>query len=541
MMGLRGILITLNWIAWITLGAGVLSCNNLLAQESTRDIRLIIDISSSLKKTDPQQLRQTAVSSLIDQLPSSNTQAGIWTFGKYVNMLVPLKPVTAQWRILAKTRTRELSSVATATNIGEALKIASTGWQSRKPNSERHLILFTDGAIDISSNPAVNQQARAELVRTLLPALKQQQVRLHTIAFTATADHDLLEQLATQTGGSYQSVQRAEDLASALQLSLNKALAQPITTASNTTAKTNQTMPADLANKLVSDQLNEHQSLDHQLPAQHAEPTATKQSPPEAEQASQQTELKKSMANHESPDSISADALPTENIPKETLSKEAPQQKTRVEQIHEDIDSEENSFSGDANNDTNNTEAENEDLENPDTFDKDVDKSEETDEEPIVHATPVPKKTSFTESSSFKWIALSILACLNLLLFGFGLLWYRLYIQRQQAQQQPIEDDLAESADLSVQPVSKISIDAKKAQSEIKQPNIQPPAEPARSAVEITDSVLEQTDPLLTPESGSAKTIDEEDLLDDPLKDLHIDDFDHQLDLPDEETIDKPN
>ena len=50
------------------------------------DVRIIVDISGSMKDTDPDNLRQPAVRLLARLLPEG-ASAGVWTFGQYVNML----------------------------------------------------------------------------------------------------------------------------------------------------------------------------------------------------------------------------------------------------------------------------------------------------------------------------------------------------------------------------------------------------------------------------------------------------------------------
>ena len=59
------------------------------------DVRVLIDISGSMKKNDPANLRQPALRLFISLLPS-DTQAGVWTFGQWVNMLIPHDSVTRE-------------------------------------------------------------------------------------------------------------------------------------------------------------------------------------------------------------------------------------------------------------------------------------------------------------------------------------------------------------------------------------------------------------------------------------------------------------
>ena len=51
------------------------------------DIRLLIDISGSMKKNDPSNLRIPAVNLLTELIPNGD-KAGVWTFGQWVNNLI---------------------------------------------------------------------------------------------------------------------------------------------------------------------------------------------------------------------------------------------------------------------------------------------------------------------------------------------------------------------------------------------------------------------------------------------------------------------
>ncbi len=73
--------------------------------EPVSDIRILIDVSGSMKKNDPNNLRAPALRLLVGLLPN-DAMAGTWTFGKYVNMLVPFRNVNAAWNKQAEIRLR---------------------------------------------------------------------------------------------------------------------------------------------------------------------------------------------------------------------------------------------------------------------------------------------------------------------------------------------------------------------------------------------------------------------------------------------------
>ena len=134
-----------------------------VAAEAKPDMRLVIDISGSMKKTDPENLRIPA-SKLLLNLAKDNTQFGVWTFGQYVNMLVPHKPVTPAWRENALNQVELINSVALYTNIGEALEKASLNQTEPDPEWDRTIVLLSDGMVDISKDPAKNDAEQQRIL-----------------------------------------------------------------------------------------------------------------------------------------------------------------------------------------------------------------------------------------------------------------------------------------------------------------------------------------------------------------------------------------
>jgi uncharacterized protein (TIGR03503 family) len=175
------------------------------------DVRVIVDISGSMKQNDPENLRVPAIQ-LFSQLLPPDSQSGVWTFGQYVNMLVPLAVVDSAWKDEAMRTSEQINSVGLYTNIGGAIERASYGWTEKDPDVKRSLILLTDGVVDISPDAKVNANARQELLESMLPRLQEAGVTIHTIALSGDADEELLTQLAAKTDGWYQKVLMASQL-----------------------------------------------------------------------------------------------------------------------------------------------------------------------------------------------------------------------------------------------------------------------------------------------------------------------------------------
>lgn len=204
----------------------------LLAQSATdlalpeqSDVRIIVDISGSMKDTDPNNLRQPAVRLLARMLPEGTT-AGVWTFGQYVNMLVPHREVDDPWRESAIIESAKINSVALRTNLGKAIEVASDDYFTKGKLDNTHFILLTDGNVDISDNSAANREEEARILNEVVPGLIARGATFHPVALSDQADADFLKQLADRSGGRFQVAANADALSRAFLEALNAAVPQ---------------------------------------------------------------------------------------------------------------------------------------------------------------------------------------------------------------------------------------------------------------------------------------------------------------------------
>ena len=182
-----------------------------IAAEPRYDFRIVIDVSGSMKQTDPQNLRVPALK-LMNGLIPSGSRAGVWTFGRYVNMAVKWGKVDDVWRKQADSGVAKIHSNALLTNIESALARARVGWDKPDTKTRRILLLLTDGKVDISSDPAKNAKSRTRVLGKSLAAFKSAGAQIHSIALSRGTDEVLLKQLALETGGSFAVAQSAGEL-----------------------------------------------------------------------------------------------------------------------------------------------------------------------------------------------------------------------------------------------------------------------------------------------------------------------------------------
>ncbi|QYZ65323.1 MAG: hypothetical protein OI74_04615 [Gammaproteobacteria bacterium (ex Lamellibrachia satsuma)] len=195
----------------VVLGLGAPPTQAKPATGEKADVRILIDISGSMKKNDPENLRRPALRLLVGLLPTE-TRAGVWTFGQYVNMQIPLGQVDAAWKRKARNESKKIGSPGQRTNIEMALKRASEDWEGSPTLYRRSLILLTDGMVDVSRNKAKNKASRKQILNKILPRLKKMGVAVNTIALSENADHELMRKLAEATGGWYEQVNDANQL-----------------------------------------------------------------------------------------------------------------------------------------------------------------------------------------------------------------------------------------------------------------------------------------------------------------------------------------
>jgi len=172
------------------------------------ELHVLIDVSGSMKQTDPQNLRRPALRLLGDLLPPS-AQIGIWFFGDKISPM--LKTASADPKVKERVRqtAKKIRSNEPFTDIPAALTAAAATWND---GTDRNILLLSDGMVDISPDKSINVRAQAALLQKLVPQLRAEHIRVHTIALSKDADSKLLSQIAADTGGIFVEADSADAL-----------------------------------------------------------------------------------------------------------------------------------------------------------------------------------------------------------------------------------------------------------------------------------------------------------------------------------------
>jgi hypothetical protein len=177
---------------------------------SPADVRVLVDVSGSMKKADPKAVRGPATALLAALLPDQS-KGGIWLFGSDVRELVPYGPVDARWDALGKPIEASIGSTDQFTHMESALRTGITA-SGDQPTGACHVILITDGIVDVQGGKDASSASRDRILKTVLPDATDKDCRIHTIALSNKADLPLLRQMAIQTNGLFTLLDQPGDL-----------------------------------------------------------------------------------------------------------------------------------------------------------------------------------------------------------------------------------------------------------------------------------------------------------------------------------------
>ena len=185
-------------------------------QDSEHELQILIDVSGSMKLTDPKNLRIPAVKLLVNLL-ANGTKAGIWLFAEKTTVLVKTGVVNKQWKKKALAKLKKIHSRGLFTNIEDAIQMSSQHWfdsseLKKSSQQKRNLILLTDGMVDVSKDFMQSAESRERVMVDQVLLLQKAGVKVHTIALSDNADAELMDKLAFDTNGWSETAQSAGQL-----------------------------------------------------------------------------------------------------------------------------------------------------------------------------------------------------------------------------------------------------------------------------------------------------------------------------------------
>jgi len=185
----------------------LLYCGISFASTVPKDIVLMIDNSGSMKKGDPFFMTKDALTEFVDKLPD-DTQVAVLIFDHRINLAVPL--TTTKEVILASFDNIDYRGMLT--NIPAAVERAIYELKTQgQEESQKSIIFITDGIVD-TGNKLRDIDKTRWLRENLSEDAANHGIKIFGIAFTDSADFELIQSLSQKTKGQYFRAVIPEDI-----------------------------------------------------------------------------------------------------------------------------------------------------------------------------------------------------------------------------------------------------------------------------------------------------------------------------------------
>lgn len=205
-----------------------------LAQDTPRDVVLMLDNSGSMVKNDPEFLTSVAVRTFLQNL-EGDIQVAIVIFDQSVRVAVPLRPLDEDSRSVFLNSLDQVTFKGQLTNSPAALERSIYELRTNgRFEAEKSIIFMTDGIVDTGDTQRdldKSQWMQDELADEAAEA----GIRIFGVAFTDNADYQLIQTLARKTNGQYFRAYTPEDIDGVFESvssALEESLALPLPTAS---------------------------------------------------------------------------------------------------------------------------------------------------------------------------------------------------------------------------------------------------------------------------------------------------------------------
>jgi len=184
------------------------------AQSTQHDIVLMLDNSGSMRKNDPDFLTSVAVHAFIEGL-GDNDHVAIISFDQRVKVLKPLAALDTAHRAALLSSLSNINYRGLLTNSPAALERSIYELRTNgRPDAQKSIVFMTDGIVDVAPEGADSgdvEKARW-MKSTLAEEAADSSVRIFGIAFTDTADFELIQTLAKRTAGEYYRAYTAAEI-----------------------------------------------------------------------------------------------------------------------------------------------------------------------------------------------------------------------------------------------------------------------------------------------------------------------------------------
>lgn len=172
-------------------------------QSDKIDAVLVLDASGSMLVTDPGRLREEGAKLFIQFLKPGDRLA-IVSFSDAAQELRPLSEYNSDQGEQINKNIAEVGNSGQFTDLSAGIRLAKDILEkSKREGASPTIILLSDGKMDPKPEAGSAQTLTSDLLNKILPDLKAEGIKIHTLAFSEQADKDLLAQIAVATEGTH--------------------------------------------------------------------------------------------------------------------------------------------------------------------------------------------------------------------------------------------------------------------------------------------------------------------------------------------------
>ena len=169
-------------------------------KDTPKDYVLLLDMSESMKETDPNKQSIQAAQSFIQRMDRSE-RAALFTFNEGAKLNFPLTKITdAGVKNQLSSKLAEVDEPSGQTDIGNALNtVMDYLHKEGDPKRRVAVILISDGYNQVNYS------------KVLAPYIEER-IQVHTVGILSNDDrgNEVLRRISNDTGGTFQNVQRAD-------------------------------------------------------------------------------------------------------------------------------------------------------------------------------------------------------------------------------------------------------------------------------------------------------------------------------------------
>ncbi|MEM7097005.1 MAG: vWA domain-containing protein [Pseudomonadota bacterium] len=186
-----------------------------VSQSAVGDLRIVVDVSRGMHELDKPALRGAAIELLARSMPESE-QGGLWAYSQLTQQLVSPGPANDMWQQLMTVHGRNLAPGNRQADPTTALKSATWDLEA-VDRGYVDVVWITNGDIDTGATELEHNNARQLLLNTWASKLRQNRIRVHSIALSpegadTAIELDMLRQVANLSGGIHKVVSTIQEM-----------------------------------------------------------------------------------------------------------------------------------------------------------------------------------------------------------------------------------------------------------------------------------------------------------------------------------------